>query len=551
MKSQCRISGRPFEITDEELEFTRRMGVPAPTLHPDERAQRRMAFANQRALFHRVCAGSGKKVITNATPEAQTVIYDIEFWYSDKWDMFKTGREFDFTRSFFEQYGELMKVAPRPNLQRNPQYDENSDYTNYAGKNKNCYLIFDSDKNRDCLYSYSINSCTDVMDCFRCEGCELCVECVDCTKCYDSKFLQNCDGCTNSAFLKNCIGCNNCFGSVNLRNKSYYFYNEKLSAEEYKKRLAEKHLESRASLQKLIVEFQTYASSFPQRYMQGVQNEDVSGDYLSNCKNAHMCFDSRALWDCRNVQQAFDSAKDCQDCTEVGDGVELLYECCYTGYGGQNNRFCSHCLGQTSNLTYCYFCPHCSDCFGCVGLHHAKFCILNKQYSEADYKALVAKIIAHMQQTKEWGEFFPAALSPVPYNLSHAFDFYPLKKEEALRRGYTWHEADPREYQSANFTLPDTIAEVDDAVLQKMLQCERTKVNFKVQRAELSLSRRLDMPLSTLSPNERFLRRMALRNPRTLYERKCSRTGVPILTSFSPNRTEEVLCEEAFQQALD
>lgn len=538
-------------MSPAEAKFLERMGVPAPRIHPDERARRRMAFANQRTLFHRNCAGSGKRIITNVPPNDPVKIFDIEYWYTDKWNMFATARDFDFTRPFFDQFAALMKAAPRPNLQRNPQYDENSDYTNYAGKNKNCYLIFDSDKNRDCLYSYSINSCTDVIDCFRIEQCELCYECIDCTNCYGSIFLQNCDGCSESAFLKNCIGCRSCFGSVNLRNKQFYFFNERCTPDEYQSKLAKQNLRSRKKLTTLSEEFQAYASQFPQRYMQGVQNEDVTGDYLSNCKNAQNCFDSRNLWDCSNIQQAFDSARDCLDCTEVGDGVELFYECCYVGYGGQSDRFCSHCLGQTSNLTYCYFCPHCSDCFGCIGLHHAKYCILNKQYSEAEYRALLLKIIEHMTKSGEWGEFFPAKVAPFPYNITHAYDFFPLSREEALSRGYQWHEPDPRDYQAATYTPPDTIETVDESVLTQMLQCERSKVNYKIQRAELALYQRLHVPIPAVSPNERFLRRMRLRNPRKLYERQCARSGVPIMTTIAPDRPEEVLCEAEFVKALD
>jgi hypothetical protein len=196
MVRTCRHSGVAFSVAEEDSEYYQKFDVPPPSLCPEERARQRMAFANQRTLFHRSCAGSGKKMLSNYPPEAEVPVYDVEYWYSDTWDMFASGRDYDLKRPFFDQFAELLQVAPRPNLQRAPQFDENSDYTNYAGKNKNCYLIFDSDKNESCLYSYSINSCVDVMDCFRCERCELCYECLDCTNCYQSSYLQDCDGCS-------------------------------------------------------------------------------------------------------------------------------------------------------------------------------------------------------------------------------------------------------------------------------------------------------------------------------------------------------------------
>lgn len=551
MKRICEISGVEFEIVGEDLDFYKKVGVPAPRLCPEERARRRMSFANQRTLFHRVCAGSGKKIITNVHPSETFPVFDIEYWFSDKWDMFATGRDFDFSRPFFPQFAELMSAAPRPNLQRNPQYDENSDYTNYAGKNKNCYLIFDSDKSRDCLYCYSINTCTDVMDCFRCEQCELCYECIDCSNCYGSTFLQNCENCSTSAFLFSCIGCSNCFGCVNLRNKKHCFFNEQLSPEEYAKKVAAVRAGTRTVINKLRQDFVEFVAQFPKRFMQGVQNENVIGDYLSNSKNARFCFDCRKLWDCKYITQAFDSAKDCMDCSQIGDGVELFYECCYVGYGGHSDRFCSHCLGQTANLTYCYYAPHCADCFGCVGLHHAKFSILNKQYGEKEYRALVPKIIAHMERTGEWGEFFPTKMSPFPYNLTHAFDYFPLTREEALKRGYRWQDPDKREYLPATFQPPDNIEAVPDGVLQELLCCERSGVNYKIQKAELAFYRKLQLPVPNISPNERFLDRLKRRNPRKLYQRSCSRCSAPIFTTCSPDRPEAVLCEVDFQREVE
>jgi hypothetical protein len=43
-------------------------------------------------------------------------------------------------------------------------------------------------------------------------------------------------------------------------------------------------------------------------------------------------------------------------------------------------------------------------------------------------------LLAHMQQTKEWGEFFPIALSPICYNESPAQTYFPMSKEEAMQK---------------------------------------------------------------------------------------------------------------------
>ena len=55
----CAVSGAEFEVTDGDREYYAKVGVPEPTLCPEERARRRMAFANQRNLFGRKCDATG------------------------------------------------------------------------------------------------------------------------------------------------------------------------------------------------------------------------------------------------------------------------------------------------------------------------------------------------------------------------------------------------------------------------------------------------------------------------------------------------------------
>ena len=153
MKKICTVSGKEFEITEDDLKFYEKMDVPVPTLCPEERERRRMIWSNQRFLYKRKCNGTGKAIISNFSQEQKFPVYDVQYFFSNNWDQLKTGQNFDFSQNFFDQFSNLLKTAPRLALQRSPEYDENSDYTNYAGKNKNCYLIFDSDKNWDCLFS--------------------------------------------------------------------------------------------------------------------------------------------------------------------------------------------------------------------------------------------------------------------------------------------------------------------------------------------------------------------------------------------------------------
>jgi len=56
-------------------------------------------------------------------------VYDQEIWWSDKWDALDYGRDFDFSKSFFEQFGELMKEVPKLSL--SSISNNNCEYTNF------------------------------------------------------------------------------------------------------------------------------------------------------------------------------------------------------------------------------------------------------------------------------------------------------------------------------------------------------------------------------------------------------------------------------------
>ncbi len=545
----CKNCHAQFVIDDWDFNFYKKIDVPPPTFCLDCRKQRKLAQANQIHLYSRHCDATGKKIISNYAPDLPYKVYDQRYWHSDNWDGTHFGREFDFTRPFFEQYGQLIKLVPRPALQTGFLFDENSEYTNYAGKNKNCYLIFDSDEDWDCYYCYSTNKSKDSVDCYRVKQCELCYECIDSENCYHSYFLQDCENCMGSAFLKNCIGCKNCFMSSNLRNKQYYVGNKQVPKETYEKCMS--FLKSFKEVEKLKTDFEKYKLNFPQKYMHGVHNENVTGDYLVNSKNAVYCFDSRDLWDCKYFDQSFMDAKDCMDIQECGDKAELLYETCFSGYSIYNLKFCLHCLSPNRNLQYCNYCTSCEDLFGCIGLQRKKYCILNKQYSEEEYKKLLPKIIEHMKRTEEYGEFFPIMLSSFAYNESMAQNYYPLTKEEALIKGYKWRDEDAKEFAPSQIMLPDSIDEIDASICEKAFSCISCGRNYRIIPQEFKLMKTM---LRVAIPKQCFFcrhkRRFHLRNPRKLWDRNCQKCQVPIKTSYAPERPETVYCEKCYLETV-
>ena len=336
---------------------------------------------------------------------------------------------------------------------------------------------------------------------------------------------------------------------TNLRQKQYYVLNEPVSKEEYD--AVRRGLESNNALTELRKSFEKFRLKFPQKYMRGFQNENVRGNYLTHAKNAWHCFDCRDVWDARYCFQSFMKLKDCLDTDQCGEG-ELLYECANLGYNAYNVRFSQMCLNQLNNLTYCELCFNgCSDLFGCIGLKKKKFCILNREYSEEDYRKLLSRVIAHLQLTGEWGENLPPMAATTDYNLSVAQQFRPLTKEQALKEGYSWRDAEPSDFQPPSCLLPDQISEADYSITKGILSCECCQRNYKVIGAEFEFYKQQRLPLTRLCFLCRHEARFRTRTPRKLFERVCACCDDTIVTAYGTDRPEIVYCESCFQNALE
>ena len=119
----CPHCSAPFDITNIDADFLERLAptlagkkisLPFPTHCPECRRIRRYAWRNEKNIYKRVCDATGKSIISLFSPDAPCPVYESDYWYSDRWDAKQYGRDFDFSRSFFEQWYELKKVVPMP-----------------------------------------------------------------------------------------------------------------------------------------------------------------------------------------------------------------------------------------------------------------------------------------------------------------------------------------------------------------------------------------------------------------------------------------------------
>ena len=137
MQTHCKQCAQTFEIQDNDLEFYKKINVPSPSLCPNCREIRRLCFRNERNLYHRKCDLTGKPILSIYSQDKPYKVYQKDAWFSDKWDPFEYGKDFDFTKSFFEQFNELLLKTPHPAAGYNAD-NENCEYCTYQNHSKNC-----------------------------------------------------------------------------------------------------------------------------------------------------------------------------------------------------------------------------------------------------------------------------------------------------------------------------------------------------------------------------------------------------------------------------
>ena len=398
MESQtktCQSCKKDFTIEPDDLGFYERIQVPPPTFCPDCRFQRRMSWRNGWHLFKKKEILHGKEIFSFFPPENKIPIYERDYWFSDAWDPLEYGRDYDFSRPFFEQFKEFLEKVPEPahsslNL-------VNCRYCMNLADAKNCYLVRAGTFTEDSAYLIWDHGSKQCMDSHMTDHCDLCYGSVNIEHCYKAFFSVDCDTCQDIWFSKDCVGCNDCFGCVGLRKKSYCIFNEQYSKEAYQKKIAEMNLGSHAEFEKLRAQAYIFWQTTPRKFMHEWKNINVSGDYIYESKNAKHCYRVRGAEDCKYTQNILEkSAKDCFDFSNFGEGAELCYETLISGRGVSNIKFCTDVYLNAKNIEYSRFCRNVSDCFGCISLRDKQYCIFNKQYSPDEYKVLVAKIKDHM-----------------------------------------------------------------------------------------------------------------------------------------------------------
>ena len=523
----CQNCKKDFIIEPDDFGFYEQMKVPPPSWCPECRLIRRFAFTGYHVLYKRPCAKTGENLISIYHPDSPYTTYRQDIWWSDQWDPKDYGRDYDFFRPFFEQFDELLKSVPLPMLHTKHTTMTNSPYCNAASELRNCYLCFMADRSENCAYLNSISFAKDSFDLNFCNNNELCYEGLNLNKCFQTFFSEDCVECHNVYFSKDLVGCFDCFGCIGLRNKQNYIFNEPYTKEKYKEKIQEFDLGSYKKIKELKKEIKINFLKFPRKNFHTLKAYNNSyGDYLYNCKNVRDSFWVDTAEDVRYSQllQAFNSAK-CYDYSGFAYKAEWVYECSWVGIQTQNIKF-SHWNYSAHDVEYCFGCHNSSNLFGCVGIRKGEYCIFNKQYKKEEYFDLVEKIKKQMMEIPyidklgreyRYGEFFPTEICPWKYNETRGQEYFPLKKDEAIAKGFSWRDLDSREFLDATIKIPDNIKDVTNNILEAILKCDACGKNYRLIEKEFTFYKRFNFPIPRECPTCRDLARIKKMNPIKIY----------------------------------
>jgi hypothetical protein len=566
----CQNCKKDFIIEPDDFSFYEKIKVPPPTFCPECRLIRRLGNREERSFFKDICDLCGNDVVSLFAPESDLKVYCSPCWWSDNWDGTQYGKDYDFSKPFFQQFRELQQVVP--NQATNSRNSTNCKYSHGELRSKDCVFVFGGFQTINCYYCHSPILSRDSMDSDVIWNSDHTYETLNSNNVYNTKFVYFSDDCIDSSFLFNCIGCSNCFGCINLRNQKYCIWNKQYTKKEYEEEISKYNLGSYKIINEIKEKFLELYSQTPRRFASIIKSDNVIGDDIKNTKNCINCFVTRdGVENCKNIFTCGLLLKDSHDVTFGGNTSELLYE--VSGSTQSQRVLFTRGSNNLIDSEYCENIYGGKNLFGCAKLRQKKYCILNKQYTKEEYEELIPKIKKHMDEMPyvdkrgvvyKYGEFFPVEISLWAYNETWANKFYTLTKEEVLEQGYGWRDKIEREY---NITLkvkdlPDSIDDVSDKILDEVIECEHngkdcnqqcTEV-FKILQNELNFYRQMNLALPHLCPNCRYYERLRKTNPPKLWDRKCMCIGIcslnnKYINSSTHNHGEEP-CNNEFETAI-
>jgi hypothetical protein len=552
----CKITGQAFGLSPEEVEAYQKFDLPMPTVCPQERVRRKLAFCNDGQFFWRKCDATGKKIYSAFPEQTGFPVVSADYWRSSQWDAMSYGMDFNFRRSFFEQYQELWQKVPRP---AHVIEDVSASIAcHHSWQVKSSFMVFDAKRSSNCYYCVGAWDSEKCVDCYCVSSCASCYECVHCVNSKNMRFAECCIECEDCWFMSYCTKCKHCLFCTGLEGKEYHLFNQPVTEQEYAAALRDWSFSARQKLEVAKETFDEFLSDKPIPHLFSDHEENNSGNYLLNCRSAVESFECS---DCRNVIQC-SALTDAEDCLEgLGFGGKLSQSAQFVsvGRGARNVVNCIECWDKVDGLTYCSFCRNSANLFACVGLSGKEYCILNCQYTKSGYAAQREKIVAHLKMRGVWGKFFPAAFSGVAYNHSAANSYMPLARIPAQMMGFTWDDSEeyvtpsllrsggdqtPGDYFS---DMPATLAALDDEMVKNsVFICEFSGRPYRFTKEEVTMYRKFGVAPPVRAFEQRHRERVLRLSPRSMFKRKPGADGGEIYCSYPETWRRPVVAYSAW-----
>lgn len=542
----CVLCKKDFFVYNTDLDFYRKFLVPVPKKCPSCREQSRLVFQNMLTLYRRSCQtpGHSEMVLSTIPEESFATVYDSDYYYGDTWEATEFGISLE-PKNFFTLFQKLAKTVPWPALRKDTA-SVNCDYAIYGGGSKNVYYSSSVWNSEDILFSQNLFKSKSCTDCYRVNTCDTCYNCAFLNDSFKIQYGYYSSNCLESMFIYDCHNSSHCFGCVNIRNGSYYFFNQKLSKEEYEAKLSQINLSNIHVVRQYEKLFWDLVRKESHRGVHIEHSTDVTGTMIFDSNNI---FKSGMIEHCQDVwySNTIVRSKQIMDVNGCGKSEGLYYSIA-SGGGSANLKFC-YATKSSRDSEYLMNCTNCVNCFGCVGLKNKSFYILNMPYSEQDYFSKVDLVKQEMLRGGSYGEFFDLSLSPFPYNATIAPQEYPLSDQEIISRGGfivapTLPNTVGQEIIQA-ILLPDEIRHVDDSILQKVIIGE-DDVPFRITQTELTYYRMCNIPLPRNSPYSRLSERYKKFGHFVVHDINCTSCGKITPSSFNEREYSRILCRECY-----
>jgi len=556
VKKICIHTWKEFTITKKEEEIRlwaspviawKLYPIDEPDHHPDIDHQWHLAWRNERTLYRGKCDLTGKPLITSINPKLGYTVYNFVDYRSDKWSPEEYWRDFDFSKTFTEQFSEMYTSMPQMSLNLS-MHMENCDYCNYWLEAKNCYMCTTPIRSENCYYSYLPFKSTYDVDGYANTSAQWTYWCVNSIWCFECSYCFYSDMNKYSSYLLDCVNCEYCFWCVNLSNKKYYIFNKEYTKEEYEQ--AVERLLSELSREELLTRFHEFSLRHPRRAVRGSWNENAEGDLLFNVHNVINSFDAQDCSECVECWTVWVNTNDLARCTLTWMATRI-YSSTWGKWGDASafHVWCNDCI-QTY---YSYYCRDCKHCFGCVKLDHKEYCIFNKQYTKEEYEELLPRIIADMQKTGERSQPLNPSISQFPYNDTCANEQFPLTQEEVQCVWRKWMEQEIvtvewEWYIPKEISWYDSQGKVDE-LTSATLVCPITQRPFKIIEQQFNVHKKLWIPIPIKHYDQRYKEQITLwKSPKELFDRTCAKTWMPIKTVYDQNSKEIVRSCEAWDK---